>query len=109
MAWFRYASLTTAGRTRRGLVEAESREAALRQIADRGETATKLKPARRHAFSSGRPDISRDELAAFLADLAALHDAGVPLRRGLDVLSGDSSTASAARLAELMAERLDAG
>jgi type II secretory pathway component PulF len=112
MARFRYAALTPAGRTRRGLLEAESRDDALRALAARGETAVELalaRPGLLGGLLGGATGIGRDELAAFLADLAALNDAGVPLRKGLDVLSGEASTPRAARLARLIAERLDAG
>lgn len=108
MARYRYAALTREGRTTRGLVEATSRDDAVRALAARGETPTDLAEARggRRARAGELP---RDELATFLADLAALHDAGVPLRRALDVLSGDAAPPRAAKLARLMAERLDAG
>ncbi len=106
MAKFRYSALTTTGRTRRGLVEAVSKGEAVRTLAARGETATHLAQAK---ANTARASISRSELATFLFDLAALHDAGVPLRRALDVLSGGASTPRAAQLARMMAERLDAG
>jgi type II secretory pathway component PulF len=106
MARFRYSALTTAGRASRGLVEAASPDDAVRTLAARGETAVKLRQANP---GEGRTRIPRAELATFLADLAALHDAGVPLRRALDVLSGGASSPRAAQLARLMAERLDAG
>ena len=106
MAVFRYAALQAIGRVRSGLVEAETQDAALRLLSARGETPVRIKPARGDA---GRTRIPRRELATFLADLAALHDAGVPLRRALDVLASGASTARAAQLARLMAERLDAG
>jgi type II secretory pathway component PulF len=106
MAVFRYAALQATGRVRSGLVEAETQDAALRLLSARGETPVRIKPARGDA---GRTRIPRRELATFLADLAALHDAGVPLRRALDVLASGASTARAAQLTRLMAERLDAG
>jgi type II secretory pathway component PulF len=106
MSVYRYAALQASGRVRSGLVEAESQDAALRLLAARGETPVRIKVARGDAR---RTRIPRRELATFLADLAALHDAGVPLRRALDVLASGASTARAAQLARLMAERLDAG
>ncbi len=106
MAVFRYAALLTTGQTRKGLVEADTRDAALKVLAARGETAIKIAETRR---ASQQTRVPRIELATFLADLAALHDAGVPLRRALDVLANGASTLRAAQLARLMAERLDAG
>lgn len=106
MTVFRYAALLANGKTRNGLVEAPSQEAALKVLTARGETPVRLKPAR----DAGRQArVPRRELAIFLADLAALHDAGVPMRRALDVLANGASTARASQLAQLMAERLDAG
>jgi general secretion pathway protein F len=106
MARYRYSALTTSGRTRSGLIEADTLEDAVRALATRGETAVNLKKA---SNTAGRTRVPRAELATFLADLAALHDASVPLRRALDVLASGASTARAAQLARLMAERLDAG
>jgi type II secretory pathway component PulF len=106
MARYRYASLTEGGRHQAGLIEASTVDEAVRVLAGRGEVAVKVKPA-----SSGdiRRHIPRGQLATFLADLAALHDAGVPLRRALDVLASSASTPRAAELSRLMAERLDQG
>lgn len=106
MVVFRYAALQASGRVRSGLVEADSQDAALRLLTARGETPVRIKAARGDARKARIP---RRELAVFLADLAALHDAGVPMRRALDVLASGASTARAAQLARMMAERLDAG
>ena len=106
MPRYRYTALGDGGRTRRGLIEAESEAIAKQALVRRGETPTHLRPTR---TASGGAHIPRMELAAFLADLAALHDAGVPLRRALDVLASGASSARAAELARLIAERLDAG
>lgn len=106
MSRFRYSALTTAGRSRRGLIEAGSPDEAIRSLAMRGEIVTAVRYA---SAETGRARVPRLELAGFLADLAALHDAGVPLRRALDVLASGAATGRAAQLARLMAERLDAG
>lgn len=106
MAMYRYSALLPTGQTRTGLVEAETITEATRTLTARGETVVKLSKTRTN-LSHRR--IPRPELATFLADLAALHDAGVPLRRALDVLSSGASTPRAAQLARLMAERLDVG
>jgi type II secretory pathway component PulF len=106
MAMYRYSALLPTGQTRTGLVEAETLSDATRTLAARGETVVRLRKTRTN-LSHRR--IPRTELATFLADLAALHDAGVPLRRALDVLSSGASTSRAAQLARLMAERLDVG
>lgn len=106
MAMFSYSALSEAGKKRSGFIEADSQEAALKALAARGETPTRVREA---GASRNRSKITRAELATFLADLAALHDAGVPLRRALDVLASGASTARASQLARLMAERLDSG
>ncbi|MEY2757380.1 MAG: hypothetical protein RIR33_1158 [Pseudomonadota bacterium] len=106
MAVFRYAALLPTGRLRIGLVEADSPDTALKLLTARGETPVRIRPSR---GTMREARIPRQELATFLADLAALHDAGVPLRRALDVLANGASTARAAELARIMAERLDAG
>lgn len=106
MAMFRYAALLPSGRLRNGLVEADTQDAALKILTARGETPVRIRTSNGVARGANIP---RQELAVFLADLAALHDAGVPLRRALDVLANGASTARAAQLARMMAERLDAG
>lgn len=106
MTRFRYAALTSVGKTRTGLVEAGTSEEAVRALAERGEIATRITRARNH---EGQSRIRRKDLGDFLSDLAALRDAGVPLRRALDVLAGGASSLQAAQLARLMADRLDAG
>jgi type II secretory pathway component PulF len=106
MARFRYSSLADGGRHQTGLIEAGTVDEAVRALAGRGEIAVKIKPA---AAGDIRGRIPRAQLATFLADLAALHDAGVPLRRALDVLASGASTPRAAALSRLMAERLDQG
>lgn len=105
MARYRYTALSRSGRTQRGLVEAGSTEEAINALAARGESAVSLRPT----GATAETRIPRTELASFLGDLAALHDAGVPLRRALDVLSSGASTRHASSLARLMSERLDAG
>lgn len=106
MAMYRYSALLASGQTRSGLVEAETTTEATRTLAARGETVVKLRKTNKSLSHSRIP---RAEFATFLADLAALHDAGVPLRRALDVLATGASTPRAAQLARLMAERLDVG
>ena len=105
MAMFSYSALSASGK-RSGFIEADSRDDALKMLSARGETPTRLRETTK---AGNRSRISRTELATFLADLAALYDAGVPLRRALDVLANGASTARASQLAQLMAERLDAG
>ncbi|EAP91273.1 General secretion pathway protein F [Oceanicaulis sp. HTCC2633] len=109
MTRYRYSALTRSGQARKGLVEAASPEDAARILEGRGELAVRIADARGllRFLDSARP--GRLELADFMDDLAALHKAGVPLRRALDVLSGEAVTPRVARLARLMADRLDAG
>lgn len=106
---YRYLSLDKAGKKHRGLIEARDEEAALRLLSTRGEVALHLATVRSRFRRPEMAEISRDQIATFLADLAALYEAGVPLRKALDVLAGEASTPRVARLSRLMAERLESG
>ena len=109
MGRYRYNALTHTGRSERGLIEAGSPEEVARLLEARGRTAVSVDPVGGWRAWLARETPGDLELADFLDDLAALHRAGVPLRRALDVLSGESVAPRIARLAKLMAGRLDSG
>lgn len=109
MARFRYTVLDPSGRSLKGLIEAQTRDEAVRTLDARGHMTISIAELGqwRRLLEDDTP--SRLELADFLDDLAALHRAGVPLRRALDVLCGDAVAPRVAKLARLMADRLDSG
>jgi type II secretory pathway component PulF len=109
MKRFRYSSLTPEGLSRRGVLEAASLEEVAEAVAGRGEVLVAAEEARASLFARAGRDPGRKELAAFLEDLAALHDAGMPLRRALDLLADGDAPKSTRSFAGLMARRLDAG
>jgi type II secretory pathway component PulF len=109
MARFRYTVLDPSGRSLKGLIEAQTRDEAVRTLDARGQVAVNISELGQWRRLLDNDTPSRLELADFLDDLAALHRAGVPLRRALDVLCGDAVAPRVAKLARLMADRLDSG
>jgi len=109
MPQFRYSALTIKGESTKGVIEAKDEAEAARFLSARGETPIEVHVATRFGGLIGERSAGRAELASFLEDLAALHEAGVPLRRGLEVLSHGEAAPSTSKLAKLMVERLDAG
>jgi type II secretory pathway component PulF len=109
MARFRYSALTMSGASAKGIIEAADIREAAEHLLSRGETPTRIEPSLSYWGLLGNVAPKRKELAGFMEDLAALHEAGVPLRRALDVLSGGQAEGATRSLAKLMAERLDSG
>jgi len=109
MKRFRYSSLTADGQAQRGILEAESLEEVAEAITSQGEVLVSARETGSSIFSRAGRSPSRKELSAFLEDLAALHDAGMPLRKALDLLADGDVSKSTRAFAGLMARRLDAG
>jgi general secretion pathway protein F len=109
MAQFRYTALAHDGSHVKGVIEAGDAQEAARFLTARGETPTEVVQSKRLFGLLSEKGPGRAELASFLEDLAALHEAGVPLRRGLEVLSQGDAAPATQKLAKLMVERLDAG
>lgn len=109
MKRYRYSSLNADGRAERGVLEAESLEEVTEVIAGQGQVLVSAKETGASLFSSADRAPNRKELSAFLEDLAALHDAGMPLRKALDLLADGDVSNSTRSFAGLMARRLDAG
>jgi len=109
MPQFRYRILADNGRTRKGVVEARTRAEATETLVARGETPIRVELQRPWLIGLEKAPISKSDLATFLNDLAALHDAGVPLRRALELLSRSEGKSAVRETASLMMERLDSG
>lgn len=106
---YRYSALQVDGRETEGIVEAHSIRDAADHLAARGEMPVRIRTLGWLSIFEGRVTPSRAELAEFLRDLASLYEAGVPLRRALEVLSSGGTSGPARKLAALMMERLDSG
>src|SRR6185503_2171518 len=81
MPVFAYRALTVAGRTRAGVVGAESVRAAREALRARGEFPTEVREQTGAALGGGRPAAA--ELAGVLRQLATLVGAGVPVADAL--------------------------
>jgi len=102
MPVFTYTALDAAGKETTGTITADGRSAALNQLAVQGlhpvnveerQDAAKAKSAER--LAAGR--VSQASLETFTRQLANLLAAGVPLSRGLQVLSREASQPAARR------------
>ncbi len=111
MPRYRYTALAQNGSRSHGVIEAFDTAAVVRALAAKGLTAISVNPARvwwrPQAGAGGQ--VSRAGLSGFLIDLAAMQDAGAPVRKSLDVLAGPNADKATRTLAELMRARLDAG
>jgi type II secretory pathway component PulF len=109
MARFRYSALAADGKRLSGVMEGADPRAIGDRLAADGVQPLHIRPAGSGWLAwRGMRKISRDELAAFLHDLAALHHAGVPLRKAFAVLAA-SGPGSVAEVAGLMGDRLERG
>ncbi len=131
MPQFRYESLTSDGTLSGGVVDASDKSAAVRQLLNRGETATVVEPisSRKaaelngsaapigHASSGSKSQrlgrrqhttISRVELANFMRELATALEAGLPVMQALRTVRRQSSKKLSVILDHLI-ERVEAG
>ena len=102
MPVFTYTALDTAGKETTGTVTADGRSAALNQLAGQGlhpvtveERKDAAKALSAERLATGR--VSQASLETFTRQLANLLAAGVPLSRGLQVLSREASQPAARR------------
>lgn len=103
---FTYTALDSAGARRTGVIEAESRDAALARLDAEGRFVLELQEGDRPAGSSNtaafgsRRAPSRQELALFTRRLADLAGAGLPLDRVLQVVAEQSESVVLREVAE---------
>lgn len=138
MPSFQYQSLTADGQIRSGTVAAADRAEVVRRLLDRGETATRIdavadgraaKPKqsgpraalpRRGAqgalagriatlTGSGRPTISRSELATFVRELATAIEAGLPLMQSLRTVRRQAHGRAMPVILDHLIDRVEAG
>jgi len=98
---FRYQAIEAGGASVRGVIEAEDRKAALRQLGERGLFPSNLEacatngaataPAlASHTPSAGsRRSITRKDITAFTRELSALVGAGIPILQALQSLGAE--------------------
>ncbi|MEM7228098.1 MAG: type II secretion system F family protein [Planctomycetota bacterium] len=135
---FVYESLTANGQQRSGMLSATNRADAVRQLTDRGETATNVleadakgrvkkserrtrpaKPARARTApegiavatpaGGGRRGMSKTELANLIRELATALEAGLPLMQSLRTVRRQVPRKSMANMLDHLIERVEAG
>lgn len=130
---FQYQSLTLSGESRSGVLTAQDRAEAIRQLLTRGETAVRIDasagspgtPApRRHPvmrtketsgsrpFSlrrSSHPTIKRTEMANFIRELATALEAGLPLMQSLRIVRRQAAGHAMPIILDYLIERVEAG
>src|SRR3712207_4079354 len=94
---FAYTALDAAGARRTGVIESESKDAAVGRLAAEGRLVLEIResshaPAAETRTAGRRKPPSRQELALFTRRLADLSTAGLPLDRVLQVVSEQSES-----------------
>ena len=89
---YRFDSLTTSGETKSGVLSGIDRADIIRQLVNRGETATKVEQIRgrpraaRFEKKKSRRSMSRTETATLIRELATALEAGLPLMQALKTI-----------------------
>jgi general secretion pathway protein F len=92
VAIFAYRTTTLDGSVQEGTIEAEDPKAAGEKLKDRGLIPLTLKPQRVSLRGRGAFSFARIDLITFTTELSALLNAGLPLDRGLHIISEISET-----------------
>ncbi len=123
MPTFQYQSLTTEGARQSGLITAQNRADAVRQLLGRGETATSIssagelsetievdrQDAKANVKRARRGSMSRSEMATLIRELATALEAGLPLMQSLKTIRKQASGKGAPMVLDHMIERVEAG
>ncbi|MAT81023.1 MAG: hypothetical protein CMJ29_05175 [Phycisphaerae bacterium] len=120
MPTYRYQSMTAGGQNRSGTLTANSRADAVRQLMQRGETATQIEAASGDAeprstatpmprIRTSRPTMGRAEMATMIRELATALEAGLPLMQALKTIRRQASGRAAPAILDFFIERVEAG
>ena len=97
---YRFDSLTSSGETKTGILLGIDRADIIRQLVQRGETATKIEQIQnRHRIArlekkKSRRSMSRNETATLIRELATALEAGLPLMQALKTIRQQATPAS---------------
>lgn len=95
MPIFAYTAIDTNGRTVKAQIEADSEALVLAKLRDQSLHCLDIKVARsRKAVRIGRGKIKTKSLVIFSRQFATMFDAGIPILRCLDILSGQCKDAA---------------
>jgi type IV pilus assembly protein PilC len=113
---FSYVAMDSAGARRTGVIEAETKEAALVRLESEGRFVLEINEAKASAAATAgaatfgsRKAPSRQELALFTRRLADLSQAGLPLDRVLQVVAEQSESVVLKEVSEQTLEDVRAG
>ena len=124
MPTFQYQSLTAEGARQSGLITAQNRADAVRQLLGRGETATSISNAGELSEPAAEVDqstdagvtkrarrgsMTRSEMATLIRELATALEAGLPLMQSLKTIRKQASGKGAPMVLDHMIERVEAG
>ncbi|MCH2133430.1 MAG: type II secretion system F family protein [Phycisphaerales bacterium] len=124
MPTYRYQSMTAGGLNRSGTLTAASRADAVRQLMQRGETATQVvaadadeksprttsaKPKSTPRIRTGRPSMGKAEMSTFIRELATALEAGLPLMQALRTIRRQATGRAAPVILDFLIERVEAG
>lgn len=124
MPTYDYQSMTSNGQSRSGSLTATSRTEAIRQLMQRGETATSVvmasssdaensdtptKKSLSATTSRTRPSMGKGEMATLIRELATALEAGLPLMQALRTIRKQATGRAAPVILDFMIERVEAG
>ena len=116
--------MTAGGLNRSGTLTAASRADAVRQLMQRGETATQVvaadadeksprttsaKPKSTPRIRTGRPSMGKAEMSTFIRELATALEAGLPLMQALRTIRRQATGRAAPVILDFLIERVEAG
>jgi type IV pilus assembly protein PilC len=107
MPTFAYVARTRDGRTQRGTLEAENRQALMNSLRRQGMTADKV--VERRGSASLGPSVKTKELMIFTRQLSTIVNAGLPLLQGLDILAEQTEDARFQKLIYQIGRDVEAG
>ena len=123
MPTYSYHSTNSSGQSNSGTLTAGSRSEAIRQLMQRGETATRLevssqsttdpetKPTSKGIAakaSRARPTMSKGDMATLIRELATALEAGLPLMQALRTIRKQATGRAAPAILDFMIERVEA-
>ncbi len=113
MPEFQYHSLSASGEIKEGILSGRDRADIVQQLANLGQTATKVEQLKRGKLAASRKNgtkkkLSRVEMAAMIRELATAQEAGLPLMQALRTIRRQASPAAGEVLDSFIAA-LEAG
>ena len=113
---FQFSSKTSSGKTKSGILTGIDAADIVRQLATKGETATKVtqintkkKSKEKKKSTSAKGNMTKAELASFIRELATALDAGLPLMQSLVTIRKQAKKPGMISILDHLIEKVEAG